>query len=701
MSNSSNVIRVLSVGVLTLASTCFAAQAQTEDPFVVNLDEILILYGSKETNTLSDSSSSVAVTTAEDIESYQIYNFRDAFRTHANIMDADWNDAGFIIRGVNSEGLTPGGGPLASVYIDGVEQTVNGVRRGARGLWDVEQMEIYRGPQSTLSGRAALAGAVYIKTKDPVYERQAELSGTYGNNNLIGTSVMFNLPIIDNELAFRFAASFEESENDINYPDYSGFDRYEDFIHDTYYNIRGKLLYEPGIIPGLRSLFSYSFSHDSPTLDDIAGPGLSYDWNDRRGDFNLPAYTEDRSNDVHNVGFENTYDFNDMLRLTSLSGFTHSLVDRSSVNEGTLGETDVTSGDQEGWLATQELRLNYTGDRWDWVGGLYASYEDHKAEFNRVVTAYGREEESRSTRQTANFAIFGEATYEFIPTWYVTAGGRADYTTQDTTEYFERNSSVTEHEGSFEEFNLIPKLGLSKDLAETQTVGVTYSQGFRTGGSGIDRDPVEGGIYTYDPETASTYEFFYKGRFLDERLILNANVFYTEYNDQQVEILTSSSPYATRVVNAASSESYGFEIEPHFDVSENLSVFASVGYVHTEFKEFDGALGDLSGFPFPEAPEWSVAFGGHYRFANGFYVGGDVKYTSSYLSSLGQVVFPLDYIDARVLVNAQAGYKTENWEINFFAENLLDETYFTHIDSDYAGTLGDRRSYGVNVKAKF
>lgn len=90
----------------------------------------------------------------------------------ANVMDGDWADAGFIIRGVSSEGLVPGSAPLATLYIDGVQQTVRGARRGARGLFDVEQVEVYRGPQSTLSGRAAMAGAIYIKTKDPTFERK-------------------------------------------------------------------------------------------------------------------------------------------------------------------------------------------------------------------------------------------------------------------------------------------------------------------------------------------------------------------------------------------------------------------------------------------------------------------------------------------------------------------------------------------------
>ena len=250
------------------------------------------IYGAKDATTLNDTSASVGIVTEQEIADSLLRTFRDAFRRLANVLDADWNDAGFIIRGVNSEGFVPGGAPLASVYVDGVQQTVYGARRGARGLWDVEQMEVYRGPQSTLSGRAALAGAIYIKTKDPTFEREAAASATVGNQEWVGTALMFNTPLVDDQLAFRFAGEFERSVTDINYPLYEPFDRYDDFTTDSYYNLRGKLLFQPSEMPETRALLTYSFAHDAPTLDDIGGPGLGFNFDDRRGDFNDPVFSE-------------------------------------------------------------------------------------------------------------------------------------------------------------------------------------------------------------------------------------------------------------------------------------------------------------------------------------------------------------------------------------------------------------------------
>ncbi|MEZ5802310.1 MAG: TonB-dependent receptor [Rhizobiaceae bacterium] len=686
--------------VISAVVPAFAQEGNTE----IVLEGITI-YGAKDANTLKDTSSSVGVVTEQAIRDNMLRTFRDAFRRLANVMDADWNDAGFLIRGVNSEGFVPGGAPLASVYIDGVQQTVYGARRGARGLWDVEQVEVYRGPQSTLSGRAALAGAIYIKTKDPTFERSAEMSGTIGNNDLWNTAFMVNMPVVQDQLAVRFAGEFERFDSDLNYENYAGFDRYDDLTTAEYYNLRGKVLWTPAEMPGTRALFSYSFAHDRPTIDDIAGPGLGFDFDERRGDFNDPVFMEVRSSDVHNVGLEVTHEISDALRFTSLTGYTHTFLDRPSVNEGTAGEINVLAGDRTDVLGTQEFRLNYEVDRLSWIAGIYGSYEEVDSAYDRTSFS-SRNDISRSSVETANAAVFGEVTYEFVPTWKATLGGRVDYTSVDQTEFFSRQQPlggatrvITDYASSTDDVNFVPKIGISKDFGENQTAGFVFSQGFRTGGGGFDRSA--GVTYTYEPEWASNYELFYKGSLLDDRLTLNANVFYTDFSNQQVEMRTDPlDTLSNRIVNAASAHSYGFEFEPSFAFTEQFTAFASVGYVYSRFDEFDDAnLGDLSGLPFPEAPEWSVGIGGTYNFLNGIYVGADAKYTSSYLARFGTP--PQDEIDSRVILNVQTGYRTESWELNAFAENLLDEEYFVYNDNDIAATLGKRRTFGVNVKARF
>ena len=185
--------------------------------------------------------------------------------------------------------------------------------------------------------------------------------------------------------------------------------------------------------------------------------------------------------------------------------------------------------------------------------------------------------------------------------------------------------------------------------------------------------------------------------------ILNSSLFHTRYTDQQVEMQLDPNSAATqRTFNAASSKSWGFEIEPSLTVTNQFSTFLSLGYVRTRFQDFNSIYGALSGLPFPEAPKWTIGLGGSYRFDNGIHVGTDAKYSSRYLARLSSNL-PHDYLDSRWIANLQAGYrnKKDKWEIKAFVENLFDKEYFVYNDNDIAASLGEPRRVGVNFTLKF
>lgn len=665
------------------------------------------LYGARETKSLDGSTASVGVVTSEAIEDGQIRYLQDSFRRLGNVMDGAFVNSGFVIRGMNSEGFVPAGAPMGSLYIDGILQTRYSARFGARNLWDAEQIEVYRGPQSTLSGRAATAGAVYIKTKDPVFHREAEISGTIGNDNLVGTAFMMNAPLLANEMALRVAGSMERERTDVSYPTYENYANHNDFRTELSQNLHAKLLITPDKLPDTTALLTYSYSNDRPN-ERLIGIGTGFDLEDDRGDwYAFPTYAEFRQIKVHNAGLEVTHDFSNALRLTMLTGLNHGTTTRRSVDEGTPGLLDGLAGAVEDTLITQEFRLNYDHARWKWVAGLFGSHQNYDSTFGATLVPYLELDESFN-RKTTNLAAFGEATYEFLPTWHVTLGGRLDYlrekTVQVNADTYPYGGVPFEYENraDFDEVNFIPKIGLSKDIAEGNTVGVTYSQGFRTGGFYVNYNTGEPAYY--DPEKAQNYELFYKGRFPESRLTLNANLFFTKYTDQQVEIRPDPNNQSYReTTNAASSRVWGFEIEPTMQVTDRLSAFASIGYLNTEFETFDHAsYGNQAGQPFPEAPEWTIGFGGRYEFDNGFYLGADAKYTADYIADFG--VSPADSIDSYTLVNAQAGYRQGNWEIMAFAQNLLDERYYTFVDHDAApvyAQVGAGRTVGVTMKLRF
>jgi iron complex outermembrane recepter protein len=671
---------------------------QSGDQSTTTMLPPLTIYGARTTQQLEDVTASVGIVTGETIEERKITSISESFRVLGNVRDSAFNDGGFVIRGINSEGLTPGGAPLASTYIDGVQQTVQGARRGASGLWDVEQVEIYRGPQSTLAGRAALGGAIYVKTKDPIYEFETALRALGGTDERYGGAVMANLPIVDDQLAVRISGEYERFETDINYPTYDEFDRFDELTEDENFTIRGKALLEPGEIPELRALFTYSYSEDRPIPHDIAGPGAGFDWDDERGDFNFPVFSEVRTTTVHNAGLEVTYDITSEWVLTSQTSFSHSDTDRPSVNEGTEGEIFVTTGDFIQKLATQEFRLNYYGEQVEATIGLYGAYDYQDGDRRRFL---GAEDISVSEQETWNAAAFGEATYEFYPSWKVLLGGRADYTQTDGSQFFSSGGvTLTDSTFASDDFVFLPKAGLIKEFGEDHTVGFTMQRAFRAGGAGAQFSTGE--EFTFDPEYAWNYELSYKGALLDNRLRLTGNLFYLDIKDQQVEVREDPLDSGTTfITNAGKSRAYGFEIEAQADATPELSTFVSIGYVNTKFEDFDTTnfIGDLTGLDFPEAPEWTVAFGFMYEHQSGLFFGADAKYTDDFLSAFGAP--PQDRLDDYFIANAQLGYRYKGAALTVFAENLFDEEYLTNNDDDFAGSIGAGRFVGAALELHF
>lgn len=418
------LIVLLLAGCLPTGGT---ASAQSGSSAVTRLPEITV-YGARTTQTLDDVTASVGIVTDDEIERRALRGFRDSFRLLGNVRDADWTDAGFVLRGISSEGLTPGGTPLASYYVDGIQQTIQGTRRGSRGLWDTEQVEVYRGPQSTLAGRAALAGAIYVKTKDPVFRFEAAARGMGGEDELSTGAGMVNVPLIEEQVALRVAGEYQRSESALDYPTYERFDRFGDFKEDEFLSVRSKLRVQPKALPRTRLLLLYSYAEDAPDVSDIGGPVLGFAFDDDRGDFNTPIFSEVRRTTVHSGGLEVVQELTSGLLLTAQSGFSRSATERPSVNAGTAGETNVLTGGFVQHLFTQEFRLNYFGERTDATVGIYGAWEDEDAGFRRPDFFGFASDVSKTDRDEWNLAGFGEVSYEILPGWKAVLGGRVDHT---------------------------------------------------------------------------------------------------------------------------------------------------------------------------------------------------------------------------------------------------------------------------------
>jgi outer membrane receptor protein involved in Fe transport len=690
-----------------------AAYAQSESVPDEGGLATIIVTGEKSRRTLQDTQSSVAVLTAEQIQDLNVENFRDVFRVMANVIDADWVDAGFVIRGVNSEGLTPGGDPLATLYIDGAPQTVQGARRGARGLFDVQQIEVYRGPQSTLSGRASLAGAIYITTQDPIFEPEVKGRIQVGELDTFQASMAGNIPISD-RIALRIVGEYQRDKSDLNYPGYERFARFENFITDEYYQVRGKLLFEPEEADGWRVLLSGSYAFDSPTYDDIAGPGLGFAYSERRGDLNagLPFFQDNREAENVNASLLITKAISDTVNFTSLTTAAITEVLKPSINQGTPGERFTSFGVIDQRRMSQELRLNGSYESGlQWVVGLYAEVEDTDDENERsVFFGGGRTDFSLTENELLNYAIFGEVNVPVGERIELIAGGRILREEREQTQFFRRTffsgapARTFSGEADSGETVFLPKAGIVYNFSPDVSLGASAQRGYRGGGTFINQ--VTGEPSAFNSEFTWTYEMAFRSEFAGGKARLNANVFYTDWTDQQVNFQTiPGDPTSDVIVNAGQSSLYGAEVEAQFKISPRVDTFVSLGYVETNFDEFNTtAFGDLSGLPFPESPNVTISAGINYKHPSGFFLGADGRLVDKYLARDLQNA-PVDAVGNYAVFNFRAGWNFERFRFVVFADNAFGEDYFVYRDVigdfDCCATLGPRRLIGAEVGFNF
>lgn len=138
----------LSCSLFVLCGVASSLTWAADEP--VTTLEAITVTGEKIERDLQETTTSIAVIDGELLAEKQLDSVKAAYRFAANVRDSDWVDSGFIIRGINSEGIGgPSGSPLSTMYIDNIAQTSEGARRGALGVWDMEQIDLFRGPQST------------------------------------------------------------------------------------------------------------------------------------------------------------------------------------------------------------------------------------------------------------------------------------------------------------------------------------------------------------------------------------------------------------------------------------------------------------------------------------------------------------------------------------------------------------------------
>ncbi|MEO1043724.1 MAG: TonB-dependent receptor [Pseudomonadota bacterium] len=726
------------LGVSFAALLPVSAAGQDEQPLqlasVEPLDQIVV-YGTKVDRSLQDVTSSVAVATGEEILREPIIDLYDIIDRIPNV-SSTFGGLGFSIRGVDQRGVA-GNGATLTVYVDDSPLSNQTTFFGPLDSWDLQQVEVYRGPQSTNFGRNSLAGAIYVRTQDPNYEWDAKLRGEVGNNGVWQTAVAVGGPIIEDKLAFRFAGNWRESDGFIDNT-FLG----EDADATELKTGRFKLLFEPIDTVKIISTSSYTenFAGEdviNPT-NGMPGALLNAENVDREVAYDVPG-EEGTETFIQSVNA--TWQVSERIELQSIT--TYQDTDYTRIEDFDTTPAPIAAldrvGSDEAW--SEEFRIKYAGDRFSGVLGFY--FFDNEEGFNDEFIIPGSfvssiipstvlvSRVSNLTTSTTNYAGFLDGEYALTDDLDLLFGLRYDYEeTENVAEAitdianppipdgFEfltslLGTSVEATDASYDAW--LPKAGVRWDATSNATLSFVVQRAYRAGGSIINT--VTGEVEDYDPEYLWNYELSARTEFLDGRLVWNTNVYYSDWTDQQVnESLPPPLEDFARTINAGESTLYGVETDISYQLTDIVQVYGGVGYSVAEFDDFNNADFDdalpvseanqpnFNGNRFPLAPELSLNAGVDVQHPTGLFGGVDVNYQSDFYTGIEN--FDVNKSGERTLVNARLGYEVRDGvRLSAYVRNALNEDFYTFLQRSEIGAessrLGDERTYAVRLDFDF
>lgn len=665
--------------------------------------EDIIVTGEKFARDTFNTFTSVRVVTAEEVDRYARQTLDEALNNTPNVrMFENSGFSSISIRGMNAEGPTAGSRStnIISVTVDGAEQGAAATRNGTRGVWDVKQIEVLRGPQSTLQGRDALAGSLAIKTNDPTFSPELIFREEIDSDGLYSGAFAVSGPIISDQLAVRLSGQVTRDDKGISYSD----PQWSSFGDEKFEEFRGKILITPSALPDLTALFTVSRTHDKPAYNLVSGP----DFFARK--YTTGGFEEFRDTIVWRCISDLKYEFGPELTLQSVTAF----VDTATKIDSPRSPTFFRDETRDYGDFSQDLRLTYGSkdSRFSGVLGFYAGRYTNSGQSISDMDVFGlgftiplQRLESRG--KNTSLAIYADGRYAFMDRWTLLAGGRLLH---DKSSNNNKGSVLTgtPYEASIDETStlsttrFLPKIGLAFELSENQNIALTASKGYRRGFSQIIVGTAD--IIDVNPESMWDYEIAYRSKWLDDRLHINGNVFYYDYTNMQVPVpvpglLGAGYDYT---INAKKAHSYGAELEARWKFGSTLEVFAGLGLLKTEFDDAEYYGASLAGNEFPDAPSVTASLGAHYRHESGWFVGGDIAFTDGYYSR-GEVRNRAAYaVDSFVVANAQAGYRTERFAFTAYVRNLLNERYVTGLGSDgTSASIGDARAIGLQLTQRF
>ena len=687
--------------------------------------DVVVVTARRREERLLDVPGSVTAVSSDQLNQFDSVEIGDVQSSAPNLVlhEGDAQNTVAYIRGVGQLDSLAFADPGVGIYLDDVY--LGRAQGSFLDVFDVERIEVLRGPQGTLYGRNTIGGAIKFVSRQPTETPEGYASVTYGNFDRVDVKAGLSGPVIGDKLLGKASIAYLRrdgySQNTVTGED--------DGDKDT-------LAWRVSLLGKPTDRFSFELSTDGS----VDKPDTSRTPARETTVFGaFPANTDpfvidadfNDLNDlsVWGVSGRATWDLSDSATFTSISAYREMSYDAHLDLDATASPLFGVFVFQDQTQFSQELQLSVTTGDLAVVSGLYFFRESDLTESGIFGPDIAFVSNSLNDQITRSYAAYTDASYDLTERLSISAGLRLTYEEKEFAriqEFFGAatplvpalgtGARVTDVDVEDDFFNVSPRATISYDFADNITGYASVSRGFKSGGfDGRSNSDLE--AVPFAAETLWSYEGGLKGSLYDNRLSGSVAFFYNDYSDLQVSSFTAdpSNPgnFAAIFTNAASARILGFELEAVARPIEGLRFDAAVGYLDAEYQEFIGAGGlDVSDTLTPaNSPRWTARLGAEYRAPVSenaeFVVAGAAAYRGDVFPTVSssQVLFQESY----TLFDASAGFEFADgrYAIRAVGKNLSDERYrqqgFDLSDSlGYElGYYGAPRTWSVTASVRY
>lgn len=712
--------------------------------------EEIVVTAQKRAESLQDIALSVSAFSGDSLREDDISSLQDIGNRTPGMVFSMFSSGQpeIAIRGIGTKEDGAAASDATVVSIDGVYIAARTAQ--VLDIFDLERVEVLRGPQGTLYGKNSIGGSINFITSKPTEDFTLRIRGTtgnYGRRDLGGMisgqlaeglygKVSFSKRSHDgylrnllngkrtgdtDTLAFRgqlrwmptdnlevtFSADGADDDNGDTNREPIGPTTGNGFVHNC-----GTCILDPVAVNealgGAGDPWTTLNEIEGFMKRNVEGYSLTVNWD--LGDITFTSVTAYRENDFD--WLEDSTGLPPTPYLIDLTAGGGALFANPASDGFAFDLNDVAQ--EKNRQYTQEFRLtSNTEGPIEWVAGLFYSKEklSRNEEFRFTALAGGGELEHQVSKQrndSDSWAIFGQGSYQFTEALSVTAGLRYSYEEKDIGVGARLESGVIglllkpfPFTKASEDWDSIDgKISVDWQLNDDVMLYGSVATGFKSGGFTGSASTLAQATIPFDEETALSYELGFKSMLLDRRLRLNGAIFFTEYEDLQVTRFfqpagASLGEFITE--NAGEAEAQGVELEFTWLVNENIEVGGSYAYLDTEYTDFTGteAVGgsDFSGNQLRQAPRNSANLYTKYTMDLGDDIGSfsaKVDYRYQDLSYYDPDENPKITIPQYRIWDARVAWNSpnKNWEVAGWIKNIGDEEYRTHIYSQRGGRIG-------------